>query len=208
MDPRMYLSALRRRWPLIIVLGLLGAAIAFFYDSTLPTLYKSTASVFVSTQRGDSTSELVQGSAFAQANVQSYAQLATSPKVLQPVVDELDLSTTAQGLAGSISADTPLNTVIIQITVANGDPVKAARIADAVTASLSTVVEEISPSSADETPAVKMTPISSAQVALAPFAPNTRLIVATGLIIGLALGAVFALIWGNCSTPGSGPRRS
>ncbi|KQQ93918.1 hypothetical protein ASF62_06985 [Leifsonia sp. Leaf325] len=195
MDPRMYLSALRRRWPLIIVLGLLGAAIAFFYDSTLPTLYKSTASVFVSTQRGDTTSELVQGSNFAQANVQSYAQLATSPVVLNPVIDELDLDTTANGLASVISADTPLNTVIIQITVQNSDPARAAMIADAVTDSLSTVVEEISPTSADKTPAIKMTQISPAQVPAAPFAPNTRFIVATGLAIGLALGLVLALIW-------------
>ncbi|WP_162243183.1 MULTISPECIES: polysaccharide biosynthesis tyrosine autokinase [unclassified Leifsonia] len=195
MDPRMYLSALRRRWPLIIILGILGAAVAFFYDSTLPTLYKSTASVFVSTQRGDTTSELVQGSNFAQANVQSYARLATTPLVLQPVIDELDLDTSVNGLASVISADTPLNTVIIQITVQNSDPARAAMIADAVTSSLSTVVEKISPTSADKTPAVKMTQIASAQVPAAPFAPNTRLIVATGLAVGLALGLVLALIW-------------
>jgi capsular exopolysaccharide synthesis family protein len=195
MEPRSYLDALRRRWVLVVVLGLLGATAALYYDSTQPTLYKSTASVYVSTQRGDTTTELVQGSTFTQANVLSYAQLARTPAVLQPVIDELELGSSAPILANAISVDVPLNTVIINITAQDGDARQAAAIANAVSASLSAVVEALSPSDASGKSAVSMTPIAPAVVPSDPFAPNTRLIVITGILAGLVVGAALALLW-------------
>ncbi|WP_022883445.1 polysaccharide biosynthesis tyrosine autokinase [Glaciibacter superstes] len=195
MEPRMYLTALRRRWVLILLLGLVGAAAAMVYDSTQPTLYKSTASVFVSTQRGDTTSELVQGSTFTQANVLSYAQLARTPVVLQPVVDELDLAGSAYSLAKAISVDVPLNTVIIDITAENGDAGRAAEIANAVSKSLSSVVEDLSPKDQAGKSAVTMTPVAPAVTPSAPYAPNTRLIVVSGIMAGLAVGLLLTLLW-------------
>ncbi|MFD4422839.1 polysaccharide biosynthesis tyrosine autokinase [Agromyces sp. NPDC058484] len=193
MEPRDYLNALRRRWLVILGLGLLGALIALAYDSTLPTLYKATSSVFVSTQRGETTSELVQGSTFTQANVQSYARLATMPIVLEPVIAELDLDIAPRALARAITVDTPLNTVIIEITASSPDAAKSAEIADAVTESLSNAVARLSPEGPDGEPAITMTTVSSAQVPRLPYAPNTRFIVLTGLLAGFAAGFVFAL---------------
>lgn len=195
MEFRDYLSALVHRWPLIVLLTILGAVAAFAYDSTLPTLYKSTSSVFVSTQQGETTSELVQGSTFTQANVESYARLATMPIVLDPVISDLNLDISARALARSVSADTPLNTVIIEITVESPRSDKAALIANAVTRSLSTAVEQLSPTGPDGQSAITMATVTPAQPPNAPFAPNTRFIVLTGLLVGLALGAIVALAW-------------
>jgi capsular exopolysaccharide synthesis family protein len=195
MEPRLYLEVLRRRWIVIVFLGVVGATVATYYDSTLPTLYKSTASVYVSTQRGATTSELVQGSTFTQANVLSYAQLARTPVVLQPVVDQLELGSSASTLAEAVSVDVPLNTVIINITAQDGEARQAAEIANAVSASLSTVVEQLSPSDADGKSAVTMTRIAPAVVPAAPFAPNTRLIILSGVLSGLVVGVALALLW-------------
>ncbi|MBC7723496.1 MAG: polysaccharide biosynthesis tyrosine autokinase [Burkholderiaceae bacterium] len=193
MEPHEYLTILRRRWILIVLAGLIGAVAAFGYASTLPQQYRSTTSVYVTAQRGDTSSELVQGSTYTQAQVQSFAQLAQMPQVLNPVIAKLRLDTTARDLAGSVAADIRLNTVIIDISVTNSSPERAAAIADAVGASLALTAEAISPSNADNLPAIKMTTVASAEVASSPVSPNTRLIVLSGLIAGVVLAILYAL---------------
>lgn len=193
MEPRDYLTALRRRWPVIVGLGLLGGLIALAYASTLPTLYKATSSVFVSTSRGETTSELVQGSTFTQANVQSYARLATMPIVLEPVIAKLDLDISPPALARAITVDTPLNTVIIEITASSPDARESAEIADAVTDALSDAVAQLAPEGPDGQPAIAMTTVATAGVPTAPYAPNTRFIVLTGTLAGLVVAFMFAI---------------
>lgn len=193
MEPRDYVNAVRRRWILIVGLGLLGGLTALAYDFTLPTLYKATSSVFVSTSQGDTTSELVQGSTFTQANVQSYARLATMPIVLEPVIAELDLDITPPALARAITVDTPLNTVIIEITASSPDARESAAIADAVTDSLSAAVTQLAPDGPDGEPAIAMTTVAPARVPTLPYAPNTRFIVLTGTLAGLAVAFLFAI---------------
>ena len=48
MDPHDYLKALRKRWLVIFLLGLLGAAAGYLYAARLPDVYQSTSAVFVS----------------------------------------------------------------------------------------------------------------------------------------------------------------
>lgn len=193
MEPRDYLDALRRRWILIVALSLLGGLVGLLYASSLPTLYRATSSVFVSTSRGETTSELVQGSTFTQENVESYARLVTMPIVLEPVVETLQLDRTPASLAKSITVDTPLNTVIIEITASSADPQEAAEIADAVTASLSSAVARLSPEGPGGQPAITMTTVAPANVPTAPYSPNTSFIVLTGVLGGLAVALVFAI---------------
>lgn len=193
MEPLEYLKVIGRRWLVILVLGMLGAGAAWAYASTLPTLYRSTSSVFVSSLRGETTSELVQGSTYTQDIVQSYAQLATMPVVLDPVIANLGLETTAQRLAGSVTANTPLNTVIIEITVTDGSAERAAAIADGITASLSTAVQSLAPRGPNNSASITLQTVSSAQIPTSPSYPNTSLVVITGLMLGIALGVLYAL---------------
>ncbi|WP_165070203.1 polysaccharide biosynthesis tyrosine autokinase [Marisediminicola senii] len=188
MEANEYVEALRKRWLLIVAIGLLAAGLAFAVASSLPTIYRATSSVFVATQRGETTSELVQGSTFTQAQVESYAQLADLPIVLEPVIAELQLPVTADALAEQVTADIRLNTVIIDITVSDPSPEAAASIANAVTASLKTTTEQrLSPQGAGEAPVISMETVSAAKVPTGASSPNTRLIVLTGLVGGLAL---------------------
>ena len=73
MDLHQYLLAIRKRWITIVALILAGAAAGFVVAAQMTPVYRSTASVFISARQGDNTSELLQGSTFAQNVVQSYA---------------------------------------------------------------------------------------------------------------------------------------
>ncbi len=193
MEPLEYLRVIGRRWLVIVTLGLLTAGAALAYASTLPTLYQSTSSVFVSSLRGETTSELVQGSTFTQDVVQSYAQLATMPVVLDPVIASLGLETTSQRLAKRVTANTPINTVIIEITVTDGSAERAAAIADSITGSLSSAVQSLAPRGPNNTASITLQTVSAAQIPTSPSSPNTPLIAITGLILGFGLGVLYAL---------------
>ncbi|TDW29955.1 polysaccharide biosynthesis tyrosine autokinase [Cryobacterium psychrophilum] len=193
MEPIEYLRAVAKQWLVIVLLGALGFGAAWAYVSNETPLYKSTSSVFVSSERGETTSELVQASTFSQNLVQSYAQLASMPAVLNPVIAELNLDTSAPVLATSVVAATPLNTVIIEITVSNDSPARAAAIANSITRSLATVVQKLAPRGPNNTPSITLSTVSTAQAATVPYSPNTRLWLITGVAGGLALGVLFAL---------------
>jgi capsular exopolysaccharide synthesis family protein len=194
MTPTDFLATLRRQWATVVVLGIIGATAGFGLARLTPDSFQSTSSVFVSAQRGDSATELVQGSTFTQNIVQSYAELATMPVVLEPVIERLGLNITPPVLARSISAQTPLNTFIIDITVTDNSPDASAKIANAVSDELATAVQRISPKSANNVPVVTLQNVARAPVPLVRSAPNTPLMVVTGLGIGLALGYVFVLL--------------
>lgn len=193
MDFSEYLGALKRCWVLLFVLTLLGGAAGFGYARSTPPMYKASSSIFVSTQRGATPSELVQGSTYTQNLIQSYAELARLPSVLEPVILRLRLTTTPELLADSVAASAPLNTVLIEITVTDSSPEQAALIANAVTDSLASTVQGISPKTAAGTPAVAMQQVAEAQAPKFPFAPNTKLLTLTGAVIGLVLAAIYAL---------------
>lgn len=194
MELRDYIRTLRKNWIVIVAITLLGIAAAAAYSFTRTPLYQANSTVFVSTQAGDTVSELQQGSTFTQARVATYVRLATEPVVLDPVITELQLDLTSATLAQSIAASSPLNTSLIEIEVSDADPVIAADVANAVGASLTAAVEELETRTGQETSPVKLTRVRDAAPATTPFSPNVTLNLALGALIGLAVGVGVAVL--------------
>ena len=194
MEPRDYVAALRKSWLLILLVAIVGAGSAYGYAKSSAPSYRATSKVFVTVENGQTVSELVQGSTFAQNVVQSYAQLVTMPAVLDSVIEELGLGVTSRSLARSVSANTPLNTSIIEIGAVSGDPDRAAEISNAVATSLSATVDELAPRNAEGGSSVAVRTVSPAVAPEFAFWPNTRFLTATGLLVGLVLGIGGALL--------------
>lgn len=194
LDPQHYWRALVKSWPVILVLALLGGAAGYGFAQTRPDSFRATSSVFVSAAEGSDPNELLQGSSYTQNLVQSYTRLATATIVLEPVISDLGLDVTPVQLARQITAENPLNTVIIDVAVVDGDRQRAADIANAVTRSLSAEARSLSPESAAGLSTLSVAPIAEATPPNQPVGPNRRLITLTGLAIGLALGVVLALV--------------
>src|SRR3954447_15411319 len=200
MEPSDYLAVLRRRWLTLLVTTLLGLVASVLLMVATPPVYRTSAKVFLSTTEGTWVSDLVQGSNYAQNLVQSYAGLATSPVVLQPVIDELGLDTTPDALAGDVRADVTLNTVIIEISASASNGATAASIANTVGKELAAAVQNLSPKGVKNGEAITISPIAPAKVPPTPSWPNRKLLGALGLAFGLALGIGLALlrdVWGT-----------
>ncbi len=188
MQLREFLRGLRADWYIVLISVLLlgGAAAAYSFLQT--PVYMSTSKVFVSTQSANSVSELTQGGTYTQQLVKSYADVATSPIVLQPVIEQLGLDETPRALASRVSASAPLNTVVIEISASDPSPERAAAIADSISRNLAAVVPEISPAANGQTSPVKLTQIEAAAVSSFPVSPRKAVNIGLGVLVGLGLG--------------------
>lgn len=194
MELRDYIRVLRKRWLLVTLITVLCLAGATAATSLMTPKYEAKTQLFVSTQASDDASQLLQGSSFSQQRVKSYADIVTSPRVLQPVIDQLGLSLSPRELAASISAEAPLDTVLINVSVRDESAPEAQKIADAVSKQFIDVVQELEKPQGDRPTPVKVSIVQPAEEPLAPVTPNTKLNLALGLLVGLALGIGVAVL--------------
>lgn len=188
MELRDYVAVLRKYWIGIVCVTLLGLVIAAGVTLVTPPTYTAKTAVFISVRGGDSASELLQGANYATNQVRSYAQVATTPTVLQPVIDKLGLQTTPALLAENVTASIPTNTAIVEVSVTDRDAELSARIAQATSEQLVATVDQLSPADATGKRAVAATIVTPATVPLEKTTPRTSLNLAVGLLAGLFLG--------------------
>jgi polysaccharide biosynthesis transport protein len=192
-DPREYLDILRRRWLSVLVVALATLALASVVTLAMPKRYTATTRLFFSVA-SDNVSELAQVSNFAEKQMASYAQVATSPLVLDPVARELGLSVTGVELARSVEAKSQVNTIIIEIAATDPSPRQAAKIANAVGERLAKTAAGLSPNREDGTEAVRATTLAVAEVPTSPSSPNIPRNLGIGLLVGLLLGTGIAVL--------------
>jgi succinoglycan biosynthesis transport protein ExoP len=200
-----YLRILRRSWPLIVVMAIVGLAAGWAVSSTTPPQYSATSAAFVSSDRSGTLNELTQGNAFTVQRVSTYAKLATEPIVTQPVIEDFGLNMTPSEFASKVTVTIPVDTTMIEITVEDESASLASSLANAVMTSLKTTVADIETPTAGQTapdgtviskpaPPVKITQVRFAEVPTKPISPNVLLNLCIGLLAGIALGALGAVV--------------
>ncbi|MCY1673798.1 polysaccharide biosynthesis tyrosine autokinase [Pseudarthrobacter sp. SL88] len=208
LDLRDYLKVIRTYWKGIVSFTLLATLAALGWTVLQPKVYSSDSSGIVVTPGSDNVSLSLAGDSLAKAKVKNYESVAKSRLVADRVIAALDLKTTADALLGSISVKVPLDTAEIRVTAESTDPATAQRLADAWVNGLAAQVEAIetapvggseatsaagSPAGATAT-AVRVLPLGKAVLPTSPTSPNTKLNLALGALVGLALGVAYAVI--------------
>nr|WP_255728012.1 polysaccharide biosynthesis tyrosine autokinase [Nesterenkonia sp. LB17] len=191
---REYLRILHRGWLIIVLATLAGIGAAATYSMLQSPQYEAGTRVYVSTDSASTVAELGQGTTYTQQIVESFVQVTTTPRVLQPVIDDLGLQQTPAELAESVAVSTDANTVLMQITATDEDPTLAAEIANSVTESLIGVVGEITPGSSGDDSPVTVEVLQEAVAPESPVAPRIPLNLALGLLVGMALGVGIAVL--------------
>src|SRR5690554_3003864 len=185
---------LRAHWVGIVVLTVVAVLLAGAASFSAVPEYRTVNTVLVAVQTGDSISDLNQGSSFVSREVKTYAEVARSPIVLEPVVQKLGLRTSARGLRSAVTTSVKGETKLIDIAVTRSNAREVVAIADAVAAELATAVDELSPERIDGSPSVLISSIAPAAVPNEPFSPNIPRDVALGLVLGLVLGIGWAAL--------------
>jgi succinoglycan biosynthesis transport protein ExoP len=192
---RDYLRILRKRWIVISAITLLGVAAAAGATIAMTPKYEASSLVYVQVQSSGTVGELAQGSSFIQSQVSTFAEVVSTPRVLDSAIKSLRLDESAGQLARSVGASAKTGTVNIEITVTRDSPTEAATIANAVTASFRQVVGEITESTGtDAVSQVSVSVLRDATAPAAPVSPNTPVNLALGLLVGLVLGLGAAIL--------------
>lgn len=176
-------------WNLPTTCGYCGSTGAALFSLVSKPTYTSNSTIFLSIRNASTAGELNAGSSYVENQAQSFAKVARTPIVLQPVIDDLNLDTTPEKLAGSITATIPTNTATIDLSVVRGDPAEAAAIASAVSNRLIVVVAQLSPPGPDGAEPVVATVVKPATTPMTPTSPKVAQNLALGVLLGLLLGA-------------------
>lgn len=159
----------------------------------MPALY-TTESIVYFTSRSAKAEDLAESALYPETVVRSYAEAATQPLVLDEVIDQLGLRVSAETLADSVEANSPLGTVIIEIKVTDPSPTQAAAIANAVAAQLEKASDSTTPGSTLADASIRVSTIAPAGVPKTPSQPRKSLMVAMALVWGVAVGVALC-IW-------------
>ena len=136
MELHHYLLNLRERWRSGLVAALIVALAVAGLTALQTPVYRATNQVFVQARSGAGVADLNSGASFAQQQIMSYSELATTPYVLDEVIDDLDLEITPARLARDIKVSVEEGSFLIRISASATDPQMAARIADSTAENL------------------------------------------------------------------------
>lgn len=177
-----------------VIVGVAGA-----YAFLAAPQYSATAQVIATynaAQDGGNSDDITQqntGGTYVSNQIKSYPTLATTETVLKPVISQLGLDVSVKDLSNQLTVSNPSNTAFVNITATAGDAKQSATIANAVADSLRTIVEHDLYAKGAAAP-IKLTVIQRAATPQEPSAPNKKLCIAAGVVLGLFVGIIAALL--------------
>ncbi|MDI3528475.1 MAG: protein tyrosine kinase modulator [Thermoanaerobacter sp.] len=176
---------------MIVIITLLATIISGIFSYFIATpVYKASTSLIVSRTQSSALNNSqiqVQDIQTSRMLAATYSEFVKSRRVLQPVIERLRLPLTVDQLKNSVDVAAKGNTEIIEISVKNSDPRKAAEIANAIADSF---VENI----------VKIMNIDNVQVidkAIPPtskISPKTSLNIAVAAILGFMISVFIVFL--------------
>lgn len=189
-----FLGVLRRRWLIIVVATAAGLMVAAGSTALTTPQYTATADVYFFLPSGSSGTDLSQGSVFAQGQVASYAALATSSRVLDPVVQKLGLSLSANQLAQTLAVSVVQGTVVVEVAATDPRPGQAAAVANAVATTLGETVTALSPRNAEGKASIDANVVTPASAPGSPTSPKTSRDLVAGVLGGLMIGIFLSVV--------------
>lgn len=188
------LAALRAAWWLSVLGLLTGGGLALAVSLSQTPVYTAQTQLFVSTRDIGTTSDAFTGSQFSRERVTSYARLVAGEEVAARVADLLDLEVSSDALAAQITATVVPETVLIDVSVTEDSPERAADIADAVGVVFTDFVDELETPRGGGPSLVQVTVTDEPEVPASPSSPDTPRYTAVGAFVGLVVGAGLAVV--------------
>lgn len=194
MELRYYLATLAAAWRVVLACVLVGVAAGGVYSLLVPPTYTATTKVYVALSSATSVQDLVQGGQFIAQAVQSFSEIADTPAVLTPVVQQLQLEESAPDLAGRVTAGFTTGSSVLTISVEDGSADRAARIANAVAASLGRVAGSLTPATGGPATSVVLNEVQPATPPSAPSGPGLTFEAVLGGLVGMLVAVVVVVL--------------
>ncbi len=188
-----YWVAIRHRWRIVVLLVLLSVGAAALLTWQATPQYSSTVSIFVSTSPSD-TADAYQDNLFATQRVTSYAELVGKHKLAEQVANDLGTGLDPSTLQAAVSATVHPDTVILEITATDPDPVVARDIAQGYAEALSDEVATLETPPGKTDALVHASIVDNARVSSTPVSPQPVRNLGLAFVLGLLLGVGAAVL--------------
>lgn len=178
--------AIISRWYILLIFAIIGGGIAFGYSRFMITpMYSSTARILVLTKETTLTSlaDLQIGSQLTG----DYTELIKAPDVLNETIEDVGLEMSYKDLARRISINNPSSTRILELTVTDPDPERAAEIVNTLAKNASAFISDV----------MEVNPpkiFSVGEVPTEKSSPNNTRNAAIGIILGIILAIIIIAV--------------
>jgi succinoglycan biosynthesis transport protein ExoP len=191
MELRDYLRITREQKWLIVGTTLLCAAVALVTSLAAIPVYQGTAKLLVvaKSDPAGGTASAYEGALLSQQLVKSFAQILESRATAEAALRLDPQPLTARQLQAKIHAEPVIETLLINLSVDDVEPVRAKRLTNNVARAFIQAVPNLQSGSA-----LRVSLVEPALIPSEPVRPRTRLNVTLGLILGLLLGAGLAVL--------------
>lgn len=194
MTLRDYAEVLKKWWKIIAALAVVGLVAGGVLAVALPAKYEASSQLYVTIPTSDSATELNQAATYLSRELKSYATVATTPYVLDPVIRDKGLNRSVSDLQDMLDVTNPTATSVIQVNATAETPEEAQQVANGVADQLTKGVQSLSPEVANREGAVKAELLSRAQLPEKRSGIPAAVYPAAGLALGALLGVVLAFV--------------
>lgn len=186
-------TALRRSWWAILIAAVLGAALGLGVSAVLGTSYTSTASGVVVANGGTNSTEALAGENLAKSKAITFGSISGTTSTAAAVIDELGLAQTPEALLQNVKSTVPLDTSEVRVSATSSSPEEAQRLAQTWIDVLGTQVDDLGDTAEENGTTVELTRVGQASLPQDPSSPSSIMLVAVGALLGLMVGALFAI---------------
>ena len=197
LDFSLYLRAMRRSAPILILLPVLAAVVAYAVSKTLPPVYEAKASLLVRPSQPLAPIDPSVASLTSDQVSRTYASLMTQRPILEKVATDLNLRVRPDQLISQIKVTPQPNTSIIDVTVDSTSRTAAHDIADTLVRDFIADVKQIQKQETqapNARSADNLVIVAPAVVADAPVSPRIALNVVIAAVIGLMAAVGLAVL--------------
>jgi len=189
-NPLSHYVRIAKRWVWMVILGIvICGGVTFLISKRMPPVYQASAVIVVNLYSSPSPLENVSASQLAAP---TYAQLLTSPPVLEPVLARHPGLTLKQ-LGAMVTAKSQPNSSLIDLDVENGNPQLAARLANEISQSFASYTN--TQPSYTNTQLRGIILIVPAEKPIDPIRPNSLTNAGIGALVGLGLALSLIVIF-------------
>ena len=190
------ISILRTRWMTVavvtVVATLIAVAVAFFSQPQ----YSASTNIFVATPEVHNPEQAYAASRFAQDRATSYRDVIASESLTTRTIARLQLKESPRALARRVKATVNPESVLLKLSVTDSSPSDAVNLANALSDDFVRMVKDLEAPVDGGTPVARAVVIKSATAAVW-VSPDRRKIIGFGVLAGVLLGGVAALVRGS-----------
>ena len=207
---RNQLHLVRRRWWYVLVAVGLALGAGGLVAARTPPTYAARTTFFVTTPT-QGAGEAYHGGLFLQQRVRSYADLLTSDRLAQRVVEAGSAGLSVTQVQSRITAEVEPEKVLLRATVTDHDRQRALRLAQGIATRFTELVQEIERPVDGRTAVVRVEVVRGPRLDATPVSPQPVRNLALAGLVGLLLGAAGAVARGltdNAVRDGAGLRQA